>query len=276
MPIDARSVPAHRLLTEAPGPPRFLAAGLAASPRLRHGFFGREGGVSEGAYASLNTAPHSGDHPDAIRANRVRVAAALGVECDQLVTLAQVHSPLCVTVEGPFKAAAPEADALVTATPGLALGVLTADCAPVLFADPHAGVIGAAHAGWKGAAGGVLQACIAAMRDLGAQPARIVAAIGPCIRQSSYEVGPELAAAVCAQNPGAEAFFRAGQGDRLAFDLPGFCAQALAGLKLGRVETLPFDTYSDETAFFSFRRATHDGARQYGRQASAIMLNADD
>jgi hypothetical protein len=276
MPLDARSVAARRILADVTGPPRFLSAALSAAPGVRHGFFGREGGVSAGVFASLNTGPGSGDDPAAVGENRARIAAALGVAPDRLVSAYQIHSPICVRVAGPFASDRPQADAMVAATPGVALGVLTADCAPVLFVDATARVIGAAHAGWKGAVGGVLESCIAQMQALGAAPARIVAAIGPSIRQPSYEVGPDFKAAVLAQDAAGAPFFRAGQADRLHFDLPGFCVMRLERLGLGRIDALPFDTYSEETALFSYRRATHAGEKDYGRNLSAIVLAEED
>lgn len=274
MSVDARTLAARRILSDTPeGPPRFVSTALEALPRVRHGFFGREGGVSHAPYASLNCGPGSHDEAGRVADNRARVARTLGVESTHLLSAYQIHSPVCVRVDRPFTDDdRPKADALVTATAGLALGVLTADCAPVLLADADAGVIGAAHAGWKGAVGGVLQATIAAMESLGGVRARIVAAIGPCIRQPSYEVGPEFRTAALAAAPTSAAFFRAGRGDRLHFDLPGFCLDTLRADGIGRVEALPFDTASDAVAFFSYRRSVLLGEPDYGRQIAAITL----
>jgi YfiH family protein len=175
-------------------------------------------------------------------------------------------------VDTPFAGERPQADAMATATPGLAIGILTADCAPVLLADADAGVIGAAHAGWKGAIGGVLQATLHAMESLGAARNRIVAAIGPCIRQPSYEVGPEFRESAIAADARSDAFFRTGRRDRLHFDVPGFCTAILRAEQIARVEALPFDTASDAVAFFSYRRSVLMGEKDYGRQISAIVL----
>ena len=240
---------------------------------MRHGFFGREGGVSAGLYASLNAGPGSSDAAEAVSENRARIAAALGVTPERLLSLQQVHSARAVRVDGPFEGERPQADALVTTVRGLALAALAADCAPVLFVDGDAGVIGASHAGWKGAVSGVLEACVAAMIEAGAAPRRIVAAIGPCIRQPSYEVGPEFAAAAIAADEAAARFFKPGRQDRLQFDLPGYCEMRLARAGVGRVDALAFDTYSEETALFSYRRACHAGERDYGRNMSAIVLS---
>lgn len=274
MPHDARPVAARRILADVSGPPHFLSNALSLAGDVRHGFFGREGGVSRGQYASLNCGPGSGDEAAAVQANRARVAAALGASPDHLLSLHQIHSPLCIIVDGPWAGERPKADALATKQPGVVLSALAADCAPVLFADPVARVIGAAHAGWKGAVGGVLEACLAAMTTLGADPARTIAAIGPCIRQPSYEVGPEFRDAVLAADAGGARFFKAGSGDRLRFDLPGYCEQRLIAAGVHQVDTLPFDTYSEDAALFSYRRSVHAGEPDYGRNISAIMLMA--
>ena len=235
---------------------------------VRHGFFGSEGGVSTGIYASLNAGSGSKDDPESVRENRGRIARAFGV--DALVGVHQVHSPQVVSVEAPFAGERPHADALVTTTPGLVLSILTADCTPVLLADVEAGVIGAAHAGWKGALGGVLEATVAAMRARGATA--ISAAIGPCIHQASYEVGPEFEAAFRAKDANYSRFFVAGGGDRRRFDLPGFCAARLSACGVARVEIIEADTYSDPERLFSNRRAFHRGEGDYGRNCSAIAL----
>jgi hypothetical protein len=235
---------------------------------MTHGFFARTGGVSAGLYASLNCGPGSGDDPAAVAENRGRVAEALGVAADRLLTLHQIHSGDAVTVRGPF-AARPRADAMVTDRPGLALGVLAADCAPVLLADRSAGAIGAAHAGWRGALAGILEATVAAMRALGARDIR--AAVGPCISQHAYEVGPEFLDRFRAADPGHARFFRPGRGDRLMFDLPGFCLERLraAGVE---AEWTGHCSWSDPARFFSFRRTTQAGEPDYGRMISAIRL----
>ena len=239
-------------------------------PGLAHGFFGRAGGVSTGLYESLNCGPGSRDDPAAVAENRARAVAALAPGA-RLATLSQVHSAI-VHVAGPDwdTALRPEGDGLVTATPGLALGILTADCAPVLFADGEAGVIGAAHAGWKGALGGVLEATLQAMEKLGARRPRIAAAIGPCITEAHYEVGPEFPGRF---PPEAARFFAAGERPgHPRFDLPGYVASRLAGL--ASVTALGLCTYPVENGFFSFRRATHLGEADYGREISAIVLTA--
>jgi YfiH family protein len=248
---------------------RHTAAALAL-PGIVHGFFGRTGGVSEGLYDSLNCGPGSKDAPEAVAENRRRVAAALGPEL-RLVSLRQVHSAAVHVL--PMWDGGTEGDAMVTATPGLALGILTADCAPVLLADARAGVIGAAHAGWKGALGGVLEATVAAMEKLGAARGRIAAAIGPCITQAHYEVGAEMRAAILEKGSGARRFFvpsdRAGH---YRFDLGGFAAGRLAAAGVGHVESLGLCTYPEANGFFSYRRATHRGESDYGREISAIAL----
>jgi YfiH family protein len=251
---------------------RLEAGALTGLSGIAHGFFGREGGVSTGVYASLNCGAGSRDDPASVAQNRGRVAAALG-EGTRLASLSQVHSPL-VHVAGPGwdAQARPEGDGLVTAMPGLALGILTADCAPVLFADAEAGVIGAAHAGWKGALSGVLEATVAAMEGLGAQRGRIAAAIGPAISAANYEVGAEFRGRFLEADPANARFFRAGRPEHHHFDLQGYAASRLAGLGLVRLEVLAHCTYPEENGFFSFRRATHRGEADYGREISAILL----
>ncbi|MGY6632927.1 MAG: peptidoglycan editing factor PgeF [Alkalilacustris sp.] len=238
---------------------------------LRHGFFTRKGGASSGVFAGLNCGPGSSDQTAVVSINRARVAEALGVAEARLVSLRQVHSPDVVVVDAP-PAERPRGDALVTATRGLALAVLTADCAPVLLADPAAGVVGAAHAGWRGALAGVLEATVAAMAELGAEPARMVAVIGPTISQRCYEVGPELLDAFTAADPGHARFFAQGTGDRLMFDLPGFGLAALRAAGVGHAGWTRHCTYSDPGLFYSYRRATHGGEADYGRLISAIRL----
>jgi polyphenol oxidase len=252
-------------------PPAFFASALARAGKLRHGFFGREGGVSTGIYASLNAGTGSRDDPAAVAENRRRIASAFGA--DALVGAHQVHSAIAVRVERPFVGPRPQADALVTTVPGLVLSVLTADCAPVLLADAEGGVIGAAHAGWKGALDGVLDAAVEAMLAAGAARGRICAAIGPCIHKGSYEVGPEFEARFLGADGANAAYFHPAQGDRRRFDLPGYCVARLQRLGLNRIEALALDTYSDPAAFFSHRRSVHEKADDYGRNCSAIALS---
>ncbi len=248
------------------------AASLAALPGIRHAFFTRDGGVSDGIYASLNGGPGSGDAPAKVAENRARMAAALGV--DRLLTAYQIHSPDVVTIERPWDPPErPRADGLVTRTPEIAIGVTTADCGPVLLADAAAGVIGAAHAGWRGAASGVLEATIAAMERCGADRARMVAALGPMIRQPNYEVGPEFVARFRAEDAANEQFFEpAARPGHALFDLPGYIAARLTAAGLSRVEDVGHCTYADAARFFSYRRSTHRNEGDYGRHINAIAL----
>jgi YfiH family protein len=241
---------------------------------LRHAFFTRQGGVSEGIYASLNAGVGSGDAPAAVAENRARMAAAMGVAAERFLTCYQVHSPTVIVAEEPWAAEArPHADAIVTTTRGLAIGVSTADCTPILFADMDAGVIGAAHAGWRGALAGVTDQTIAAMRTLGASPHRITAAIGPTIHQPNYEVGPEMMAQFVDADAGNARFFMPSRRDGHAmFDLPGYIAARLAAAGIVRIEDVGLCTYSDPERFYSFRRATHRGEADYGRHVNAIAL----
>lgn len=255
-------------------PPVLLGAWMGALPAVRHGFFGRAGGVSEGLYASLNTGRGSRDAPEAVAENRRRCAAGFGLPAERLLGPYQVHSATVLRVDAPWDGPAPEADGLVTRTPGLLLSVVTADCAPVLLADAKAGVVGAVHAGWKGLLGGVLEAGLLAMLEAGAAPADIHAAIGPCIAQASYEVGPELQARFLAADSASASFFAPGVGDRLHFDLAGACAARLRKRGLARVEVLERDTCALEQGFFSNRRAHLRGEADYGRNLSAIALRA--
>lgn len=239
---------------------------------VRHGFCTRRGGVSEGLYASLNVGLGSSDDRTNVQENRRRAVAAVAPGA-ALVTLHQVHSATVVHVtERIFDDARPPADAMVTATPGLALGILTADCAPILLADAHAGVIGAAHSGWKGALADIGPATVAAMTALGARPDRIVAAIGPTIAQRSYEVDAGFRARFCAADPAHEAFFRPGKPDHHQFDLEGFIAARLAAAGVRTVVAMGVDTYPDKARWFSFRRTTHRAEADYGRQLSVIAL----
>jgi YfiH family protein len=245
-----------------------------ATDGIRHTFFTRLGGVSEGIFASLNCGFGSGDAEARVSENRRRAAAALDLAADQLVTCYQVHSPRVAVVERPWRREdRPRADAMVTHMPGIALGILTADCAPVLFADAAARVIGAAHAGWRGAVGGVLEATVAAMSKLGAAPQRIAAAIGPCIAQASYEVGPEFPAPFLAENlANAALFVPAARAGHFLFDLPGYVAQRLARLGLARIARTGGDTAAEPGRFFSYRRSCLLKEPDYGREISAIAL----
>ncbi len=238
----------------------------------RHGFLGRRGGVSSGLVAGLNVGLGSGDDPAAIAENRRRAVAAVASGA-KLVTVYQVHSADVVVANIRADDARPHADAIVTDRPGFVLGILTADCAPVLFADPEAGVIGAAHAGWKGAIGGVTDSTIAAMEKLGAKRERVAAAIGPCISRASYEVDAAFYARFCDADPASERFFADGQcAAHHQFDLEAYVAHRLAVAGITRVAALGLDTYSQADRYFSFRRATHRGEPDYGRQISLIAL----
>ncbi len=238
---------------------------------VRHGFFGRAGGASSGVFAGLNCGYGSSDQDDVVAINRGRVARALGVEEPALVGVHQIHSADVVHVDGPT-VARPKADALVTTTPGIALTVLTADCQPVLFADPVAGVIGAAHAGWKGALNGVLEATLDAMETLGALRGRIAAVIGPSISQRAYEVGPEFFETFMDTDPAYGRFFAQGEADRLQFDLPGFGLHRLRAAGVGQAEWTRHCTYTDADRFFSYRRSVHAREADFGRLISAIRL----
>jgi YfiH family protein len=241
---------------------------------VRHGFLGRRGGVSRGVCAGLNVGLGSGDEREAIAENRRRAVEAVAPGA-ALVTLHQVHSGDALAVTAPFAdEARPHVDGMATDRPGLVLGILTADCAPVLFADREASVVGAAHAGWKGAIGGVTDAAILAMERLGAKRERIAAAIGPCIARASYEVDDAFAQRFEADDPANERFFAPGRAGHHQFDLEAYVAHRLAAAGLIRIEALGLDTYADATRFYSFRRATHRGEPGYGRQISIIGLEA--
>jgi polyphenol oxidase len=245
------------------------ADGLAGVP---HGFLGRSGGVSSGVIAGLNVGLGADDEPAAVAENRARAVAAV-LPAGRLATVYQVHSANCVTTSEPWpETDRPHADALVTNQRGLVLGIVTADCAPVLLADREAGVIGAAHAGWKGALGGVTDATIAAMEALGARRNAIAAVVGPSIAQASYEVDEGFAARFCAADADNARFFAGGRAGHAQFDLPGYIAHRLKSAGCGSVAALGLDTYADEARFFSFRRATHRGEPTYGRQFSLIGL----
>jgi len=248
--------------------PAPITAGTLAP--LAHGFFTRAGGVSTGLYASLNCGRGSDDAADAVAENRRRVAAHL--EAGPLVTLHQAHTARAVAVDGPWPGERPVADAMVSDRPGLALAILTADCAPVLLADAEAGLIGAAHAGWRGALDGVIGATVAAMERLGARRGAIRAVVGPCIAQAAYEVGPDFVERFLDADAENARFFAGGRGDRAQFDLPGF---VLARLRAEGVtgEWTGHCTCTDEARFFSYRRATRRGEPDYGRLISAISLS---
>lgn len=239
---------------------------------VRHGFFTRRGGASTGVYDSLNCGTGSQDRPEAVRLNRARVAEALGVGPERLLSLRQVHSARVVVAGAEGWTERPEADAAVTAQPGLALSVLTADCAPVLLHDPEAGVIGAAHAGWRGAIDGILEATLTAMEGLGAQAARVRAAIGPTISQRHYEVGPEFMEHFADENPEYRRHFAGAPGERPHFDLPGFALGRLRAAGVTQAGWIGRCTYADPDRFFSYRRSSHTGAEDYGRLISAIAL----
>jgi len=251
-------------------PPYATAQGIPADG-ITHGFFGREGGVSDGLYASLNCGLGSSDAQEAVLENRRRCIAALGAA--SLVTLHQVHSADAVVVTAPWtRETAPKADGMATNVPGIALGSLAADCAPILFADDAARVIGAAHAGWKGAFSGVIEATIAAMERLGAQRGWIRAAVGPCIGPASYEVGPEFVGRFRdAGEDVARWFSPSSREGHALFDLPGYVMMRLARAGVA-AEDLGLDTYPDRKRFFSYRRTTHAGEPDYGRNLSAIVL----
>jgi len=250
------------------------ASGLASLDGVRHGFFTRQGGVSSGVYASLNCGPGSRDDAANVTENRARVAEILGAEPGGLITVFQEHSAVAVIADKPWKAGKiPEADAIVTAKPGLAIGVLTADCAPVLFCDGAARVIGAAHAGWRGALSGIVEATVEAMRKLGARPERITAVIGPTISQKAYEVGSDFVERFLADEPESAAFFITDEGSgEPHFDLPAYVGERLARAGVGSIADLGFCTYCEETRLFSYRRSQHHGEEDYGRQISAILL----
>jgi len=250
-----------------------LHAKNLSRPRIAHGFFGRQGGVSDGLYASLNCGPGSGDDRAKVIENRRRATQALGADA-RLLTLYQVHSAKAVTVAAPWEIGeSPEADAMVTNLPGLALGLLTADCAPVLLADATAGVIGAAHAGWKGALDDVVESTVAAMEKLGSARGRIAAAVGPCISQANYEVDREFRANFTrADSANARFFVPNTREGYFRFDLEAYVAMRLDDAGIADVEALSACTYARAGDFYSFRRATHSGETDYGRGLSAIAL----
>ena len=250
-------------------PPHALSSKLSAISGVKHGFFGRKGGVSTGIYESLNIGQGSDDEAQNIRDNRDRIRDALGAE--KLLSCFQVHSAKAITVTEPWRTR-PQADAMVTKVPGLALCVLSADCVPVLFADAEAGVIGAAHAGWKGAIAGICEATLDAMEAIGAARAQITAAIGPAIQQASYEVGPEFRDTFVGDQEWTDRLFVAGKEDRSHFDLTGYVEAVLLGQGIAAVENLGLDTCALEEDYFSNRRRNHRGEPDYGRNGSVIVL----
>jgi polyphenol oxidase len=248
---------------------------LAGKPGLRHAFFTRQGGVSEGIYASLNGGIGSSDDQTRVRENRRRMTQALGVAPDALVSVYQIHSPTVLRVEAPWPAdqPRPRADGMVTNLPGLALAIGTADCGPVLFADDEAGVIGACHAGWRGAFTGVLEATLAEMERLGAKRERITVVLGPMISQAAYEVGPEFVERFLDADRANERYFRpSGKEGHALFDLPAFIEARMKAAGVGTFANLGMCTYTDAERFYSYRRTTHRGEADYGRLISAIAL----
>ncbi len=244
-------------------------------PGIRHGFYTRVGGVSTGIYRGLNCGPGSNDDASAVELNRTRVAISMNVAPENLMSLYQIHSATAITVTEPWADdARPQADGMVTATPGIALGILTADCAPVLFADPKTGIIGAAHAGWRGALAGVAEATLEQMETLGAHRAEIIAVVGPTISQQNYEVGGDLRTQVLADdNDNATFFVPSDRPDHWRFDLEAYVLKRLRQAGVGTMAGLGECTYADEDRFFSFRRTTHRGEEDYGRQISCIALS---
>jgi YfiH family protein len=253
----------------------FLTAESLRIPGVAHGFFTRLGGISQGVYESLNGGVGSRDIPEAVSENRARIAAALGAAPERLAVPFQIHSPDAVAISAPIMPSArPRCDALVTATSGLALGVTGADCGMILFGDQRARVIGATHAGWKGALAGVVEATVTAMEGLGARRSDVVAALGPCIGPRSYEVGTEFVAAFADAGEDTARYFAPSRRDgHSMFNLNAYIAERAARAGVGRFEDLSLDTYSDERRFFSYRRATHRKEPDYGRLLSVIVMN---
>lgn len=246
---------------------------LDSLPGIRHGYFTRQGGVSGGIYESLNIGVGSDDDQAKVFENRIRVATSMGVSPEKLLTPYQIHSPDVVAVSAPFTGEKPRADAIVTNRPGLAIGISTADCGPIIFADANAGVIGAAHAGWKGATGGVIENTIAAMEQLGARRDRIVAVLGPSISQRNYEVGPEFAERLLGLDADNARYLIPSENEGHAmFDLNTYTVDRLQAAGVTQAEMLDRCTYAEEDLFFSYRRTTHRGEPDYGRQISAIVL----
>ena len=262
-------------MKEHPTPIQSPLLNEAGRGRIQHGFFTRQGGVSQGLYEGLNVGIGSNDHAEHVTENRTRVAAWFGLPLGKLATVHQHHSPEVVVVDASYDGDRAKADALVTAAPGIVLGVLAADCGPILFCDGQNGVIGAAHAGWKGALGGVLENTIEAMISIGSDRSSIVACLGPSIGPSSYEVGPEFVDRFLDHDRSYAAFFTPSQKERHAyFDLQALTLKRLADAGV-EATSIALDTYPDEERFFSYRRTTHRGAPDYGRQISAIALKED-
>ena len=258
---------------QTPHPPTIQAAPLSGLNRVRHGFFTREGGVSDGLFTSLNCGFGSSDDTAAVAENRRRATVSLGAAADALTTVYQVHGTAVVPVEtGWNHGDAPKADGMVTNREGVVLGILTADCAPVLFADAAAGVIGACHAGWRGALDGIVEATISAMEQLGARRRDVHAAIGPCIAQASYQVGPEFRDRFLEARADTARFFEADDGDRFRFDLPGYVTVRLQESKIGVIDATEGDTCAETGRLFSYRRSTLSGEADFGRALSAITL----
>jgi polyphenol oxidase len=251
------------------------ASSLATLPGIRHAFFTRSGGVSQGVYSSLNGGVGSRDAPEKVAENRARMAASLGVPAERLLTAFQIHTSDVIVAKEPWtRDSRPRADAIVTQEPRLAIGVSTADCGPLLFADGEAGVIGAAHAGWRGALSGVIEATVATMERLGARRARIAAALGPTIRQSNYEVGPEFVEQFRAADSANMRYFQPSQReDHAMFDLCGYIAQRIGQAGITQYEDLGLCTYEEPERFYSYRRSTHRAEPDYGRHINAIALS---
>ena len=255
----------------------FNSKKLSDLSTIAHGFFTRKGGVSEGIYASLNCGPGSNDDPSVVSENRRRVLEMLNAEDASLCTLYQIHSADVVAARVPWsRDSMPKADAMVSNVPNMMLGILTADCGPVLFADEKAGVVGAAHAGWKGAVGGVLANTISAMESMGAKREQITAVLGPCIAQESYEVGPEFYETFMQSDGSFHEHFESTAKGKYLFDLAGFIVRRLTESGLQQIESLGMNTYALEDEFFSYRRTTHKGEADYGRHISVIMLKGEE
>ncbi len=256
--------------------PPYLVSPLLDLPGISHGFFSRDGGVSPAPYATLNTGPGSGDAPENVAENRRRCADALGVQPDRLLSGYQVHSPDVRVIEAPWAHGPEKIDGMVTQIPGLALGVLAADCMPFLFADPQARIIGAAHAGWRGALAGVLENTVAAMTKLGADPGRIRAAVGPCLRQPNFEVGLDLVETFTNKYPEAQRFFGPGQtSEKRQLDLVAFGRWRLAQTGITTLDDIGLCTLDQPSRFFSYRAMRRNGEADYGRNLSAIALSAN-
>ena len=254
--------------------PPFKTHELLTHDGIAHGFFGREGGVSERQYASLNVGQGSQDQSENITENRSRVATALGTTEDKLLSLSQIHSTEVLIVDAPFNGTLPKADGLVTKTPNLAISALAADCGPVLFCDPEARIIGTCHAGWRGALAGITTDTIRAMESLGAQRENICAVLGPCISQDGYEVGHDYRDSFVAENEAHDRFFRLGPNQKPHFDLKRFILAKIRKDGVMQIDALPDCTYAQPDAYFSYRYNTHKGIGEYGRNISGIMLKA--